>query len=199
MPELNKLDVSCNNLTTVPASILLPRGLTFLNLRKNCLKTLPDRIFDERIGSMVQTPLPLNLVTVDVRENQLEYLPVGLIGPALVELKTGSNSWILREQHQLATHRKLAERMPEMPSLLDLVCTQVAQNEPQQVLFARAPRAIQMHVLQRSRRCQQCERLFVHDGIDCFVWRATTDSPEVPFRANVCRMSCLRQLDGHVL
>lgn len=192
MQLLNKLDLSCNRLTQVPETILLPKNLSFLNLRKNCLKTLPGSIFDARIGASVRLPSPLQLVTVDVRENEFEYLPVNLIGPALVELKTANNAWKPRcEGFNIDTYKA------PVPSLLDLVCSKVLQNEQHHGLLAHIPRPIQLHVLRRSKRCHHCEKPITHTGIECFVWRATTDTPEVPFKANVCSRPCLRSLDGH--
>lgn len=191
MHQLSKLDLSCNQLRTLPSTILLPRNLTFLNLKKNLLKELPDSIFDERIGAQVRLPSPLNLVTVDVRENEFEYLPVNLIGPALVELKSSHNPW----QPRCDSVHVDSFKEPT-PSLLDLVCSRVLRDDAQHALLAHVPRHVQLHVLRNSKRCQHCERPLTFRGIDCFVWRATTDTPEVPFKANVCSRQCLRSLDG---
>jgi Leucine-rich repeat (LRR) protein len=192
MHQLSKLDLSCNQLKRLPDTILLPRNLSFLNLRKNLLKNLPDSIFDERIGAQVRLPSPLNLVTVDVRENEFESLPVNLIGPALVELKSSQNPW----QPRCESFHVDSYQAPT-PSLLDLVCSRVLQNDQNHSLLAHVPRPVQLHVLRNSKRCQHCERPLTHQGIDCFVWRATTDTPEVPFKANVCSRPCLRSLDGY--
>ena len=187
--ELNKLDLSCNELKSVPASILLPPKLTFINLRKNRLKQFPDKIYDKRINAMMQVPLPMELCTIDLRENELEYLPLGLIGPALVELKTAMNPWKQKEE-------EIDTAPIEISSLLNMACAQMIQSDNLRPLLSSTTLPIQIHILQNTHRCQFCEKPSTHRGIDCVLWRATTDSSEVPFKANVCCKACLKSLDA---
>lgn len=197
LTSLQKLDLSCNNLETLPTSILVPTKMAFINLRKNKLREFPHQIFDKRIGVMMQTPIPMELAQVDLRENRFEYLPLGLIGPALVELKTDVNPWKLRSDLLTADNSDIKTVKIEIPSLLDLVCSNVLQDESTRALFTMVPRPLQVHIIQKSHTCQQCERPFSHHGIDCVLWRATNDSPEVPFKANVCSRTCLKSLDAY--
>lgn len=193
LSELNKLDLSCNELKTIPAEILLPPKLTFINLRKNRLKVFPDKVYDRRIDSMVQVPLPMELVTIDVRENELEYLPLALIGPALVELKTAMNPWRIKDE-DLGSE---INTVPiEVPSLLNMTCAQMIQTDALRPLLSSTTLPIQIHILQNTHNCQYCERPATHKGIDCMLWRATTDSGEVPFKANVCCKTCLKAIDA---
>ena len=194
--ELNKLDLSCNELRSIPASILLPPKLNFLNLRKNFLKEFPNKIFDKRIDAMVQLPLPLELVTVDVRENQFESLPLGLIGPALVELKTLMNPWRSKDQVLNPKPSEIKNFQIKIPSLLDLACAQLIQTDALHPLLSSTTLPLQIHILQKTHRCQYCEKPDTYEGIDCMLWRATTDSTEVPFMANVCSRTCLKALDA---
>lgn len=188
--ELNKLDLSCNELKSVPATILLPPKLNFINLRKNKIREFSEKILDKRINAMVQVPLPMELCTIDVRENELEYLPLGLIGPALVELKSSLNPWKMKDIADPIT-------VPiEIPSLLNMVCAQMIQTSTLRPLISTTTLPIQIHILQSTHRCQYCEKPATHKGIDCVLWRATTDSSEVPFKANVCSKACLKALDA---
>lgn len=191
--ELNKLDLSCNELRTVPATILLPPKLNFINLRKNKLTEFSDKILDKRINSMVQVPLPMELCTIDVRENELEYLPLALIGPALVELKTSTNPWKVKDEEMIADPATIPI---EIPSLLNLACAQMIQTSSLRPLISSTTLPIQIHILQNTHRCQYCEKPTTDKGIDCMLWRATTDSSEVPFRANVCSKACLKALEA---
>lgn len=189
--ELNKLDLSCNQLKSIPATILLPPKLTFINLRKNRLKNFPDKIYDKRIDAMVQVPQPMELCTIDVRENELEHLPLALIGPALVELKTAMNPW--RER---AVESDVATVSIEVPSLLNMACAKMIQTGPLRSMLSSATLPIQIHILQNTRRCQFCEKPSTHTGIDCMLWRTTTDSGEIPFKANVCSKACMKSLEA---
>lgn len=193
LKELNKLDLSCNQLKTVPATILLPPKLNFINLRKNRLQEFSDKMLDKRINVMVQVPLPMELCTIDVRENELEYLPLALIGPSLIELKTSYNPWKLKEP--IEDDGPITVPI-QVPSLLDLVCAQMIQTPTLRPLIATTTFPIQIHILQKTHRCQYCEKPATDKGIDCMLWRATTDSSEVPFRANVCGKTCLKALDA---
>lgn len=191
--ELSKLDLSCNELKSIPASILLPPKLTFINLRKNRLKHFPDKIYDKRIDAMIQVPLPMELSTVDVRENELEHLPFALIGPALVELKTSMNPWKLKEMVDIRTVSI------EVPSLLNMACAQMIQSDSLRPLLSSTTLPIQIHILQSTHRCQCCEQPLTYKGIECMLWKATTDVSEVPFKANACCKACLKSLDAQPL
>jgi Leucine-rich repeat (LRR) protein len=188
--ELNKIDLSCNELKSIPASILLPPKLTFINLRKNRLKHFPDKIYDRRVDAMTQVPSPMKLCTIDVRENELEHLPLALIGPSLVELKTAMNPWKEYDVIDISTNSI------EIPSLLNISCAQMIRSEALRPLLATTTLPIQIHILQNTRRCQFCEKPLTHRGMDCVLWRATTDTTEVPFTANVCCKTCMESLDA---
>lgn len=189
--ELNKLDLSCNQLQSVPATILLPPKLTFINLRKNRLKDFSDKIYDKRIDAMIQVPQPMELCTIDVRENELEYLPLALIGPALVELKAAMNPW--KEKVDDAEVKTMAI---EVPSLLNMTCAKMIQSNSLRPMLSSSTLPIQIHILQNTRRCQFCEKPSTHKGIDCILWRTTSDSTEIPLKANVCCKACMKSLEA---
>ena len=186
LQQLTKLDLSCNQLKKVPGEILLPPKLNFLNLRKNRLKEIPETIYDQRIDAFIQTPQPPALITVDVRENEFEWLPLALIGPELKELKAGMNPWKEMVETDICTVQI------EIPSLFDLACSQTIQTDALRPLLARMTLPIQVHILQNTRRCHFCERPSTHKGIECFVWRGL-----VPFKGNVCCKTCLKGLDAN--
>jgi hypothetical protein len=194
--DLNKLDLSCNFLRSIPGNILLPRKLSFLNLRKNRLTSFPDKFYDHRIDAMLQVPIPMDLVTIDVRENELESLPLGLIGPNLIELKTGMNPWKQQEDFFSSSSTEIATVPIIIPSLLSIACAQMIQTDTLRPLLSSTTLPIQIHILQKTHRCQFCERASTAEGINCVLWRATTDSIEVPFTANVCCPACLKSLDA---
>jgi hypothetical protein len=132
------------------------------------------------------------LCTIDVRENELEYLPLAVIGPALIELKTNSNPW----RPQVLQDLSIPTTSIELPSLLELACTTLIQNEALRPTISSTTLSIQLKILQNTNRCQQCEKPIASKGIDCMLWRATTDTAEVPFMANVCCKTCMNALDA---
>jgi Leucine-rich repeat (LRR) protein len=193
MQSLSKLDISCNSLTTLPMSILQAPNLTFLNLRKNRLSGLPNRLFVARVGTCIQAPSPQNLVTIDARENEFRWLPCEILGPVLGDLKTGVNPWLSKEEvfENGSEGEEGARPLRCKPKLLDIVCTRILQSTKLRPVLQHATEPIYQHILSSTCRCVHCQMPFTHDGIACYLWRPTTDSTEVPFRGKVCSEGCL--------
>ena len=102
------------------------------------------------------------------------------------------NPWKIKEESE----EDIKTALIEIPSLLNLACAQMIQTDTLRPLLSSTTLPIQIHILQNTRKCQYCERPATHKGIDCMLWRATTDSGEVPFKANVCCKPCLKSIDA---
>ena len=187
LSRLSKLDLSCNQLTTVPTTVLQLPSLTFFNLRKNRIRELPRTVWNERFGFMMRHVQPASaLATIDLRDNELQCLPDLVLTDALQELKTAGNPWPAAEAAPQALSVGL-------PSLMDLALESAIgslSDSNISLALAQSTIAVQLHFARNCRACSQCQRRFTHTGHDCVYWRPTSDQPQVPFHTNVCSRAC---------
>lgn len=177
MTSLVKLDVSFNKLTRIPDCIFQLPKLTFINLRKNELTRLPP-----------YNPSNLNqqsniLQSIDVRNNQLQHIPISLLGSSLQDFKCSGNPFVsdLKLKHPNA-----------YMSLRDIALNVVVQYD-RPVSYHTSPmiKARVEAARQSAPLCPTCRRPFLQ-GFQLLnlVFVETSDAACVPFLVETCSADC---------
>lgn len=189
MVSLTKVDLSANKLTAIPEGILSLPSLELLNLRNNHILEIPP---PDRHDALRR---PKSLVTVDLRDNLLNALPISILNPCLRELKCAGNSFYtgalsralaIPYLRSKAIQKVASERLPGQRRAIHRIVTPLL-------------RVLLMEMWEGSvgSRCVRCEEVFIHPPVRFLDMRVTTDVPAVPFLVELCSGECRQAYMRH--
>jgi Leucine-rich repeat (LRR) protein len=178
MTGLNKLDLSFNQLRSIPDGIFAMPALTFINLRRNLLTQVPH-VNPKNICERSST-----LQSIDLRDNQLSWIPISLISLAMTEFKISGNPFTDKFE-------------PTNPPVASLSLKELAMNS---ILFnsidiANSTQLVKYSTrkaLKHSRICESCKKQYVPaTGFQDLLFIQVGDVGCAPFLTETCSLACL--------
>ncbi|KAG5459812.1 MAG: hypothetical protein BJ554DRAFT_8231 [Olpidium bornovanus] len=135
--RLEKFDVSCNRLSSIPAEVFSIRGLQYLNIKRNQISRLDMSRLprDEATGEPVS-----KLHYLDASENRLAVLPFELSRLRIEEFRMQENPLLVKEPPRLSGGSVFPGRGPRT-STLQTLCVNALLRRSATEIRAEAQRA----------------------------------------------------------
>lgn len=178
MQSLSKLDLSFNQLKSIPEGIFRIQNLTFINLRHNKLESVPA------YNKSAPRERSSTLQIIDLRDNQLQFIPISLMGPKLAELKCLNNPLIGEPGF-------LPDPGPRVKSLRELASNSLTYyGIPVSVANPNLYHE-HKHLAKRARLCENCNRKYLIEPVRYVIFAETSDHPFAAFIMEACSISCM--------
>lgn len=183
LKSLAKLDLSFNKLKGIPEGLFAMPSLTYCNLRRNELTTLPEYNPNDLTA---RSP---TLDSIDVRDNLLRWIPLTLMSPHIKEFRCIGNPLEIN-----SGPLNFGPRQEPPPSLRQLALSTVI-NKRIPMTAKSAPILVQKDhyrvQIRDHRRCIGCNQKYCVRPSYNLLCIETMDSQVTPFRMEACSQKCM--------